>query len=258
MNRRTRVLLLAVLTCAAAPAGGVPAAEPEADQGNAQARALLDEVARAYRKLDAYADHGEAVTRVAVDGKSEAQTAPVEITFARPNKLSVQTRLARLACDGKTITTAVVPFKKYETREAPAAVNFETFHGGPVGSVLFGSPLGRPIFVVVSLLVSDDPVPAVAAELGGRLRGAPDREVDGKKCQVVEIGQEDGPSYFLLIDPDTKLLRGIDVKVEPKALAADFPDSAAGRVDGVRLAGREGLDRRARRRRVLARPAQGV
>ncbi|MBV8318901.1 MAG: hypothetical protein JOZ53_28525, partial [Planctomycetaceae bacterium] len=54
--------LLGGLACALALAGGVAlmtlAADPRPATPDPQARQLLDEVARAYRGLSAYADHG--------------------------------------------------------------------------------------------------------------------------------------------------------------------------------------------------------
>jgi thiol-disulfide isomerase/thioredoxin len=228
MTRLPRLILLAGLASLVPGTGAGRAADSPTVQDDPQARALLEDVARAYQKREAYSDQGEFVTKVTVEGKTESHNTPVHVAFVRPNKLSVQTRLARLASDGKTLTTAVVPFRKYETGPAPKTITVETFHTGALGSVLFGGPLGRPMFVLVNLLVGDNPVKAIAEELGGTLKLEPGHEIDGAKCRAIRIDHGDGADYLLWIDPASKLLKGIDVLVDPKALAEDLP--GAGKV----------------------------
>jgi thiol-disulfide isomerase/thioredoxin len=197
--------------------------EPRAAKLDPQARALLNEVIAAYKGLPAYADRGEFVLDVAVNGTSKAQNLPLHLTLVRPNKLNLDTGLARVVCDGKTLTTVMTPLKKYTAAPAPEAVTFETvFTGGSLGSALFGGPSTPMMLILMNLLLGDDPARAVL-DLGDTLSVDKDRDLDGQPCRVLKVGSETGPSFLLLIDPKTKLLRAIDLAFDPEALAKSFP-----------------------------------
>ena len=224
MNRSWRRTLPAALAIFCALTATIQADDPPRFQGDPEARRLIDEVARAYKALDAYADQGEFHTKVTLDGKTDEQTTPVRIALLRPDHLRIETRLAVLTCDGKTLTTAVNAFHRFENRPAPKAVTVDTFQEGPVGSVLFGSPLGRPMFVLANLLVGADPAKVIAGDLGGNLKLEPDREIDGASCRVIRIDNENVTDYLLLIDPRTNRLQGIDVVPDSKRPADDFPE----------------------------------
>jgi thiol-disulfide isomerase/thioredoxin len=152
----------------------------------------------------------------------------------RPNKLLVETDLARLACDGKTLATAIVPLRAYTEAPAPSAVNFDTiFTGDSVGSSLFGGPGASFMTIVTSLLLGDDPAKAVL-ELGDSLTLGPDASLDGKPFLSLKLGSTTGPSYVMRIDPDTKLVRAIDMTYDAKALDDVFPAGKAVAIDKFR------------------------
>ena len=126
-------------------------------------------------------------------------------------------------------------------------MTFDTvFTGGPVGSAVFGGPSSPMMLVVLNLLLGDDPAKALL-DLGDKLTVADDRPLDGKPCRVLKLASDGGGlAFYLLIDPETKLLRAIDLTFDPKALADAFPD------------GPERQDRHVpldRRRRSRPRPA---
>ena len=200
------------------PACQAPAADPKPAANDPKAQQLLEEVARAYQHLGAYADHGEFVLAATVGGKSESNKSPMKISLERPNKLRLDAGQVEVASDGKTMTTAVVPFKKYTAEAAPKAITFETFRQGPLGSILFGGPSGPCMFVVLNMLVGNDPAKTIGA-LGGVLVLDADREVDGTPCKALRIDQPQGPDIRLLVDPKTKLLRAVDMVFDPKELA---------------------------------------
>ena len=77
-----RNLLACVLTLSLAlPA---LAADPKPAGDDPKARQLLDEVAKVYKGLDAYADQGEFVLSATVNGKSETVRSPLKVSFVRP------------------------------------------------------------------------------------------------------------------------------------------------------------------------------
>ncbi len=222
---------LGVLACASALAV-VPAraADTPAKTTDPKAHQLLVEVSRAYKDLASYSDQGGFTIAATVGAKAEKQTFPLRLSFARPNKVDLNAGEVRLVSDGKTLTTAIAPFKKYTEAPAPKAFTFETFREGPVGSALFGGPTGAPMLVLANLLVGDDPVKVIEG-LGESLKAEDDREAGGVPCRALLIDREPGsPDIRLLVDPKTKLLRAIDFVIDPRDLQKG-PDGAPVKID---------------------------
>lgn len=192
-----------------------PAAEVEAKAKPAdpKAQALLEQVAKAYQGLASYADEGKFVISMTIGDDSEEQTVPIRLAFVRPNKLNLDAGPVQLLSDGETLTTSIRPLKKYLTAPAPAAVNLETFRDGPAGAMLFGGPAGAPLYILANLLTSPEPIKSVD-ELGGSLQLAG----DDSKGEALLIENADGPSFRLAIDPATKLLKSIDLVIDPKVI----------------------------------------
>src|SRR3954471_17377470 len=118
----TKTLLVAgalVVSLGMALAVLVPAADPRLAENDPEARQLLAEVARAYQRLDAYSDQGEFVLAATANGKPELERSPLKLSLARPNKVRLDTGAVLVDSDGTTLTTAVVPLKKYTTAPAP-------------------------------------------------------------------------------------------------------------------------------------------
>ena len=152
-----------------------------------------------------------------IAGKEEKQVMPMKLTFVRPNKLDLDAGPVRVVCDGKTLTTAIIPLKRYTTAAAPESINFETFREGPTGAVLFGGPAGPSMYILLNLLSTPDAAAALA-QLGGSLQLGPH---DPKApATSILIDQTEGPDIRLNIDPSTKLLTGIDFQIDAKTLAA--------------------------------------
>jgi thiol-disulfide isomerase/thioredoxin len=193
--------------------------EPETRRDNPKARALFDEVSKAYKSLTSYSDKGEFVIAMNIGGKDQKQATPLKITLVRPNKLDIDTGQVRLTSDGTSLTTTVIPLKKYTTAPAPQKIAFETLREGPLGAVLFGGPTGVPMFVLLNLLTAPDPAAAIA-QLGGSFQivAAPGAApADGTTAIMIELNKG-RPGIVLKLDPATKLLTGIDLKIDPEQL----------------------------------------
>ena len=104
--------------------------------------------------MSSYADQGEFIVAMTAAGKSHKQAVPLKVTLVRPNKFEIDTNLVRLMSDGKTLTTSVIPLKRYMAGPAPQKVDIETFREGPIGASLFGGPSGVPMFVLLNLLTA--------------------------------------------------------------------------------------------------------
>ncbi len=191
------------------PTVKAPAAKP----ADPKAQALLEEVAKAYQSLGSYSDQGEFVVSATIGEKVENQSQPLKLTFVRPNKLDFDAGPVRLVSDGKTITTAIVPLKKFVAAAAPEKLSVETFRDGPTGAVLFGGPSGVPMYILINLLTSDEPLKALE-QLGGTLQFDP----ADPKGNTLLVDQVDGPDLRLAVDPAAKLLKSVDLVLDAKQL----------------------------------------
>jgi hypothetical protein len=179
------------------------------------ARTLLGQVADAYKALTSYSDEGQFVVAMTVGGKRRREVQPLRVTFIRPNKLDLDTGSIRVISDGKTVTTVVRPLKKYTTAPAPAMIGMATFREGALGALLFGGPTGSPTFLLLSLLTRTNP-DILLDEMGGTARAATD---GGRPDAAILIDLRNGPDLLLRVDPATKLLSAIELKIDPAFLA---------------------------------------
>jgi thiol-disulfide isomerase/thioredoxin len=183
---------------------------------------LFKEVAAACQALPSYADQGEFVLEFKIGGTVKPQRSPMRLAFTRPNKIRFDSGLTQLISDGKTLTSVVSPFKTYRTSEAPEHLRFDSlFREGPVGSSIFGGPVGPAMKILLTLFLADDPMKAFE-EFSDGLTVAPDSSVDGKPLKVLNVRLLKG-SASVLIDPETKLVRAIDIAMETKGLADTLP-----------------------------------
>jgi thiol-disulfide isomerase/thioredoxin len=198
--------------------------KPAAKSDNPQAVARLEQVAKAYKSLASYSDEGQFVIAMTIAGKKQRQAVPLKLTFVRPNRLDFDAGEVRVMSDGTQLTTAVMPLKRYTTTASPQKLGLDTFREGPLGAVLFGGPAGGPMFVLLSLLTAPDPVAAIG-QLNGSLQLAPNitgsypADTAKREGSDLMIDVADGPDLVLRVNPDTKLLAGIELRVEPEQLA---------------------------------------
>jgi thiol-disulfide isomerase/thioredoxin len=188
-----------------------------------KARALFDEVAKAYKSLTSYSDQGTFVVSMTIGGRAQKQELPLKLTLVRPNKLDLDGGPVRITSDGKTMTTAVVPLKRYTTAPAPEKIGFETFREGPLGAMLFGGPSAPPMYILLNLLLGAEPGAAMS-QLGGSLQTAPADPKAGAPASAILVDLPEGqPDILLTFDPATKLLSAIDMKIAPALLARAAP-----------------------------------
>src|SRR5580658_10390920 len=64
------------------------------------ARALLGQVADAYKALTSYSDEGQFTVAMTLGGKSHREAQPLRLTFRRPNQIDLDTGSVRLISDG--------------------------------------------------------------------------------------------------------------------------------------------------------------
>jgi thiol-disulfide isomerase/thioredoxin len=201
-----RVLLLVFV--------GLGSALPARADEQAGARAFWDEVVKAYRALPAYRDHGIWSLKMAVEGKPIEQSMPMSVRFARPNRFAIEAGPVRVSSDGTRLTTAVEPLKRYAITAAPAKLSLEAFDNNALGAMLLSGPGGAPLRLVLNLLVTEAPGADILAGSSG-LVSEPDQTRDGQTHRVLRVEYKDGPDLRLTINPDTKLVRRVEVLMKP-------------------------------------------
>ena len=205
---------------------------PSAKGGKAAAKAddpgavaLFDEVAKAYKSLASYSDQGQFVIAMTIAGKKQRQAVPLKLTFVRPNKLDFDAGEVRVASDGAQLTTAVMPLKRYTTTVAPQKLGLDTFREGPLGAVLFGGPAGAPMFVLSEPLDGprsgrvDRPAQRFVSASAGQSRFLPWADAAKPESPALLIDLPDGPDLVLRVNPETKLLAGIELRIDPEQFA---------------------------------------
>lgn len=201
--------------------------------GDAPARMLFAEVAKAYRDLASYFDQGEFVVSMKLGGQERRQTRPMRLTFVRPNRFDLDSGAIRLVCDGKTMTTVIEPLKKYMSAPAPEAVTIDTFREGPTGAILFGGPTAAPsaspMFVLLNLLTGTEP-DVLLNQMGGTLRTAKP-QAGSPEGQALLIDLQEGPDLLLRVDPKSKLLASIELKIDPAQLKKSAPPGQTLEID---------------------------
>ena len=223
----TRQLIPIVLALALLPARPAPAAEADAPGPDAEARRLFNDVLKAYKALDAYADHGTFAIELKVDGKPRREARPMSLAFVRPDKIALDAGDVRLLGDGGTLATVIVPDKKYMVSKSATPAPALLLEG-PLGAMLRGGPAGpsaAPLLsasLLLGLLVGDDPGAAIL-ENTKALRADPDAAVDGHPAKVLRLEQARGPALRLFVDPERKLLVRVELVIAPGDLEAKVP-----------------------------------
>jgi thiol-disulfide isomerase/thioredoxin len=211
----TRALALLILAASAIPARAADVA-PEA-------KTLLDDVAKAYKAVSAYADRGEVtLTYQAKPGQEPVkQTTPASVALVRPNKVAIDAGIVRIVSDGKVFRTITPPFKLYRDVPATATLTLAAFADGPLGSVETGSPQGLPLHMLLEFLLADAPVKSLVDDA----RSIKLLKADAPGHSVIVYEPQVGPTLKLRVDDATKLVDRVDVTVKGDASASLVPGS---------------------------------
>jgi thiol-disulfide isomerase/thioredoxin len=224
--RRRWAVLTALVSLALLGPGGSGLAQdarPKAPRpDDPAARALLEQVSKAYRSLSSYSDQGQFVIAITLGGKVHKQDRPLKLTLSRPNKVDLDAGVARLTSDGKTMTEMVGALKRYATAPAPESIDINTFREGPMGAVLFGGPTAAPMFVLLNLLTGTNP-DVLVDQMGGTIQPAPAAAGGKAEAPTLLIDMVEGPDLLLKVDPSTKMLSAIELKIDPKDLVKSAP-----------------------------------
>lgn len=203
------------------------------DKADLDAKALYKSVADAYHALSSYSDRGEFRSSINLAGQSREETSPLTIKFTRPNRIVLDAGEVRVICDGKTLTTLLVPTKRYLQAPAKPALDPTTIADGPAGAILLGGPSGPPAQILLKLLVGTDTV--ALPDRATAVSAEKDQVIDGRSLKTLRIELGDEPSLRLFIDPDSKLIRRMAYDLDPKSQAAKIP-KPVGNLEDMKIA----------------------
>jgi len=215
------------------------AGELQAGDDDPRARHLIDEVVKTNGTLPTYVERGQVSEVTRFRGKQRTKTSPVSLAFSRPNRLALRSAMTELICDGKQLSIAWAPFRRYVVIEAPKSITYSTFtHRMDDATRAVALPSDQPHFPLVMALLSGSAQAARIPPFGRvGLVVEPDRKLDGRMLhsvlQTELVDLDMAASTRLLIDPDTKLVRQIQefYRYTPHQLAWMDKDEPALRWD---------------------------
>ncbi len=176
-------------------------------------------MAEAYKALPGYADEGTVTLSFTAAGQDESQTIAKPFAFARPNRLVVSQEPAAFHLDGRQQVSEIAGL--YLVSDAPEAITATVLARDPAASYIFGGITGIPSVTLFRLLASDDPYTTILQGVE-RLEREPERAVNGVECRSLKIVPEAGPVVRLLIDPESFLIRRIEIVPSVQGLPDDL------------------------------------
>ena len=193
-----------------------------------EAKKLLDDVARTYKALPAYADKGEVTLTYQAKPGAEAvkQVTPASVALVRPNKVAIDAGVVRIVSDGKVMRTVTPPFKMYRDVPATAKLTLAEFADGPLGSVETGGPHGLPLHLVLQFLLADEPVKRGFVDDARSIKAIHYDNSKGTPHTQVIYEPQVGPILTIFVEDETTRIDRVDVSIKGDASASLVPGTS--------------------------------
>ena len=162
----------------------------------------------------------------------------------------------RVVSDGKTLTTAIAPFKKYTASPAPKTITFDTFREGPLGSVALRRA-DRPGRCIVAGQPAGGRRPGQDDRRSEATRARRDPQVRGRTAGLL-IDRAEGPDYPPARRPGHQAPDGDRPGDRPQGPGEECGPRAESRDRTARLVGGLGLDRGPQGRRLRLSAPEGI
>ena len=192
---------IAAIGCRSKPSSKQPA-KLSADE-------VLVKMLDAYSSAENYRDNGTIFLRYKEGSSPHIDSAPLSVSYARPNRIRVRAYQTALACDGewflatiKDTATANMD-NQFLKRPAPQSLSIEALMDDQILAQLIQSGLGRQP-IQLELLLGDHPLQLFLGEQAERTL-ADDAKIDRHTCHRVDVVTEEGKFRFW-IDNETFLL----------------------------------------------------
>ncbi len=208
------------------PATGTAAPSTESSEQTATAdssvtaRAILDRMVRAYQKTPTYADNGQmrfSGTIIDPGGRQPLDVkAQMIMAFERPNRIRLHAMEGGIVCDGQKLREFVtqLPGQVVEV-DAPKTATIGTLFGDPIlADAIAQGPTQTFSWIPIQaiLTLANDPLKTLLYQVT-ELKTLDPAEVEGQRCDRVEITRPDGKGVFW-IDQKTSVLRRFEYPVE--------------------------------------------
>ena len=178
-------------------------------------------MSKAYKALSSYTDQGQFVMAMTADGKPQKQAVPLKVTLVRPNKVDIDTGIVQAHERWQNADDRGDPLEAVHGRSSTAERSASRrFAKGPIGAALVRRPKRRA------------DVRSVESADRARTRGRDRTDrglVAARRGQWPQTGGSQGGNtcapdrsrqertgVLLTIDPATKLLSSIDLKIAPE------------------------------------------
>ena len=258
MPIRAAAFLLLLVLPVASRAGVPPSPMISSTRADPEVRAKVrGDGRRLSGTLAHYEDRGSFRRTIRLAGRERVEVAPMSYRFARPGKLVLDTGEVRVMSDGKTITTILVPTKRFLTAPSSSGLDATAIADGSAGAILLGGAGGPPAQLLLKLLLGSEPATALP-DRATALKLEPDRTIEGKPFPAIRIELGDEPPLRLVIDPGTNLIRRMEYILDAGSTAGRLP-TAVGEVGEMAIAWdsgeiKTGADPRTRRSLSSRRP----
>lgn len=206
-------LLATVSTCCCLGCTEGPSQSSESSDETQSADEILRATIAAYGQAVSYSDRGVVRLRYRLDGRWVHDEGKLAVTFARPNKLSLQAYQLALTSDGNRLHARIVDESTADfdgqimVRPAPQSLGLDDLYDDPmILNVMAGGMGGPP--ATLELLLEEEPLknvfePGVKRELLGK------DDIRQRPCHRVKITLETGALVFW-IDCKSHVVRRLE------------------------------------------------
>ncbi|MCD6385995.1 redoxin family protein [Candidatus Sumerlaeota bacterium] len=167
---------------------------------------LIEKSFSAYEHLKSFYTEGKTTFKMTARGKTQTADFPVKMAFEKPNKFYVKfdhpSMGFEIVSNGKVLYSYLPSLKQYRKLDAP-----HTIKEIDLEKVI--APGARASGVLM-ILLSDDPKSAIIRNTTSA-KMLPPEELEGKTYYVVQLKQSDKSKVDLYIDPNTFLIKQMNV-----------------------------------------------
>ena len=197
--------------------------DPAWTRADPEAKTRFEQTSEAYKALASYEDRGSFHRTLRLAGRERVENSPLSLKVTRPAKIALDAGEVRLLGDGKTLTTVLVPTKRYLTTPS-TGLDATTIADGPAGAVLLGGATGPPSQLLLNLLLGGPPAAALP-DRATSLKNEPDKTIDGTTYHALRVELGDEPPLRVLIDSKTHLIRRMEYILDATSTADRLPKS---------------------------------
>lgn len=177
---------------------------------------LWSKVVAAYRGLTNYADEGRLVAGFRRGDRTIERGTMFRVALERPERVAIETAEFRLFRDAGRLVLEQPTYGRHQILRVEAPLDYrELINRAPtLRALLDGAVDGRAVALVLRLLL--DPNAEASLGAGARFEVGEDAPVGETLCRTLLVEPEEGTPLRLFVDPETSLVRRIELVGGPK------------------------------------------